>query len=151
MIEQNSRGSRQVQISDPELRDLIKQHEGVKLMPYRDSVGKLTIGVGHNLSDLGLPISIVENLFDHDLVNVMDSYCVIFDSAVRSELSYNRQLVLLVMIFNLGEMGFRRFAKLIKAINSRNYNEAAAEMEDSKWFGQVGSRAVELQQMMIKG
>ena len=28
--------------------------EGIKLKPYTDSVGKLTIGVGRNLNDVGI-------------------------------------------------------------------------------------------------
>ena len=29
-------------------------HEGLRLKPYRDTVGKLTIGVGRNLDDVGI-------------------------------------------------------------------------------------------------
>ena len=40
------------------MASLVKQlmlHEGVRLKPYRCSAGKLTIGVGHNYEDTGLP------------------------------------------------------------------------------------------------
>ena len=33
------------------LHALLEGHEGRRAFPYRDSVGKLTIGVGRNLSD----------------------------------------------------------------------------------------------------
>ena len=33
-------------------RQLIKSHEGVRMTPYMDSVGKCTIGVGRNTSQI---------------------------------------------------------------------------------------------------
>ena len=37
-----------------------------------------------------------------------------------------------------------RFVKLRRAVEAHNWEEAAQEMEDSRWFGQVGARAREL-------
>jgi hypothetical protein len=36
------------------LRDSLKLHEGLRLKPYKDSIGKLTIGFGRNLDDNGI-------------------------------------------------------------------------------------------------
>ena len=36
------------------LIEQLRLHEGVEHMPYKDTVGKLTIGVGRNLDDRGL-------------------------------------------------------------------------------------------------
>ena len=49
------------------LHDELVRDEGVRLKPYRDTVGKLTIGTGRNLDDMG--ISEVENamLLDNDI------------------------------------------------------------------------------------
>ena len=41
-------------MTDPKLEALLRRHEGVRLKPYRDTVGKLTIGVGRNLDDVGI-------------------------------------------------------------------------------------------------
>ena len=34
----------------------LTRDEGMRLMPYRDTVGKLTIGVGRNLDDVGISL-----------------------------------------------------------------------------------------------
>ena len=33
---------------------ILKEHEGRRLKPYTDTVGKLTIGYGRNLTDVGI-------------------------------------------------------------------------------------------------
>ena len=36
------------------LAEQLKKHEGIKLKPYTDTVGKLTLGIGRNLEDKGI-------------------------------------------------------------------------------------------------
>ena len=43
-------------VRDPLLWFQLKAHDGLRLKPYRDSVGKLTVGVGRNLDDVGLRV-----------------------------------------------------------------------------------------------
>ena len=45
---------------------LVRKHEGVSVYPYADTVGKITIGVGRNLSDRGLEADEIEALFATD-------------------------------------------------------------------------------------
>jgi lysozyme len=54
------------------------------------------------------------------------------------------------MRFNLGGTGFRKFKKMIAAINNNDFMTAALEMKNSKWFDQVGKRAKTLINMMLK-
>ena len=42
-------------------------HEGLRLKPYRDSVGKLTIGVGRNLDDVGIAAAEARTLCLNDV------------------------------------------------------------------------------------
>ena len=55
----------------PEARALLRRDvmaaEGLRLKPYRDTVGKLTIGWGRNLEDNGITKLEAEVLLDHDL------------------------------------------------------------------------------------
>ena len=44
------------------LEQLLIDHEGYEKKPYTDTVGKITIGVGWNLSDKGLPEEIIQQL-----------------------------------------------------------------------------------------
>ena len=139
-------------MSDCYLTDLEKmliRHEGMRFKPYEDSVGKLTIGVGRNLDDVGITEHEVLMLLAHDI-----------DTAVRGldrrapwwiELDTIRRQVLIDMVFNLGINGFMKFKKTIAAIKSKDWEEAALEMMDSKWATQVGGRATELSEMMRTG
>ena len=55
-------------MSDHMLQDLIedlKRDEGFRSHPYRDTVGKLTIGYGRNLDDVGISEREAEQLLHH--------------------------------------------------------------------------------------
>jgi len=58
------------------------------------------------------------------------------------------QLVLVDMRFNLGPNRFRNFKRMIAAVKNQDFNGAAAEMKDSRWYSQVGERAKTLVKMM---
>jgi len=60
------------------------------------------------------------------------------------ELPEEVQLIIANMMFNLGQRRFRGFKKMIAAVNDGNWSEAADEMQDSRWFHQVGDRSVRL-------
>ena len=53
------------------------------------------------------------------------------------------------MCFNLGANRLSKFRNMLKACSESNWEEMAVQMEDSKWYGQVGRRSVELQQMVL--
>jgi lysozyme len=52
------------------------------------------------------------------------------------------------MRFNLGPGRFRQFKKMIAAVNARNFTQATAQMNASRWYRQVGKRAETLTAMM---
>lgn len=127
------------------LRHQLRIDEGVKKFPYTDPVGKLTIGVGHNLADKGLPDPIIDSLLDWD-INDAQSYAQSllpdFDS-----LSEVRKYVVCNMAFNLGSKlsGFRNF---LLAVHEQRWDDAAREMLNSMWAEQVGQRAIRLADAM---
>lgn len=51
------------------LIDQLVRDEGLRLHPYIDSVGKLTIGVGRNLTDMGISQAETEMLLSNDIAN----------------------------------------------------------------------------------
>jgi lysozyme len=129
-----------------DLERLIIRHEGLKLKPYIDTVGKWTIGVGHNLSDKPLSKDAVLFILAddiHDAVQDAKSCCSVYD-----ELSAVRQMVLVDMAFNLGKARLMAFVRFWNAIHKSDWDEAGEQMLDSKWAIQVGSRAIELALMM---
>lgn len=132
------------------LRNLLIRHEGLKLKPYKDTKGKLTIGVGRNLDDRGITeAEALELLFNdiHICVREAEQNFKWFN-----EIDGQRKLVVISMIFNMGLPKFKGFVKTIEAIERRDYKEAAKEMLDSDWGrGPTANRAQELADMMSRG
>lgn len=126
----------------------LEKHEGLRLKPYKDCVGKLTIGIGRNLDDKGITKEEARYLLKNDIEQVRKKLMLY---AWFRKLNGVRQKVLEDMSFNLGFHGLMNFKKTIKAIKCGNYSKAADEMLDSKWAGQVGQRARRLAKMMRTG
>ena len=127
----------------------LKAHEGLRLKPYRDTVGKLTIGVGRNLDDVGLREGEALFLLLHDLQFVEEA----LDKRLPwwRELDEPRRHVLLDMGFNLGVDGLLGFGATLGHLRAGRYAEAAQQMLRSRWAGQVGRRAATLSRMMRTG
>ena len=134
---------------ETKLKNLIIRHEGFRTHIYLDSVGKLTIGVGHNLTDLGLTSSQVNLIFEDDLQRAIDDVESIFPGF--KEFSEARRAALIDMIFNLGKTRFLEFKKMIEAIKNEDWRKASDEMLDSAWATQVPLRAAELARMVKFG
>lgn len=132
-----------------ELINLLVTHEGLRLKPYRDPVGKLTIGVGRNLDDVGITEEEALYLLKNDINRVLGFLSTRYDW--WSALTVNRKMALVDMCFNLGETRFRTFKRMIKALEQGDYEKAADEMLDSKWARQVKGRAQTLARMMREG
>lgn len=131
-----------------ELIKILKHDEGVMLKPYTDTVGKLTIGVGRNLTDNGLTEDEIDYLLNNDIDRCIHELSVKFDWFLTEK--ENVQIVLISMVFNLGMPRFLGFKKMIAAIENEDYKEAAAQMLDSKWARQVGKRANRLSELIQK-
>ncbi|WP_163372863.1 glycoside hydrolase family protein [Endozoicomonas acroporae] len=129
--------------------DLIKEHEGLRLKPYRCTAGKLTIGYGHNLDDNGITEDQAERMLIEDVANVEKE--LVRNIPWFAELDIVRQSILIDMAFNLGWPRLSKFKKTLAYIKSGEYNEAAMEMLDSVWANQVGERAIRLAEMMRTG
>lgn len=129
-----------------ELTRWLEHHEGVRLKPYYCTGGKLTIGVGRNLEDVGITRSEAQFMLENDIIRVMKQ----MDESIPfwRELSQVRQLVLLDMAFNLGVFGLTKFQNTLALLEAGEYEAAADEMLDSRWAEQVGQRALNLSKAM---
>ena len=135
--------------TDPELMRQLIRHEGMELRPYRDTVGKLTIGVGRNLDDNGITAEEAMALLRNDLERHGQELVAAFPVVTRLDVARHR--VLLNMAFNMGIPALRKFRRMWAAIDAADYPGAAREMLDSTWAEQVGSRATELATIMRTG
>lgn len=130
------------------LRSDLMRDEGVRLKPYRCTAGKLTIGVGRNLDDVGVSQAEALDLLDHDIeacladLRTFQWFTVIDPVRLR---------VLINMRFNLGHAGFHAFKQMLAAVGRHDYAAAADEMRDSKWATDVPARAGRLMRLMRSG
>ena len=125
-------------------QDLIRD-EGERLKPYKCSAGKVTIGVGRNLDDVGISKYESRMMLDEDIKRVGWE----LDERIPGWRAYpdGVALGLANMCFNLGWPRLSGFRKMLAAIKSGDYNKAADEALDSKWAKQVGPRADRIAQL----
>lgn len=129
------------------LRRSLVEHEGKKNFPYVDTEGKITIGIGYNLTDRGLPDAWINNQFNED-VNYF--YQQLSQFNWFHLLNEDRQIVLIDMCF-MGFKAFMSFKKMISALEDKDFKTASFEMLNSKWASQVKGRAAALAQGMLTG
>jgi|TARA_B110000908_G_C10119767_1_gene387046 lysozyme len=138
----------------------IKRHEGEVLKIYEDSLGYKTLGIGHLCQpqdpeytwEVGTPVTqeVVDLYFTDDFNKHYQEAAHIYGSIP----SFNRlpttiQHVLVNMCFNLGGTRLSKFKNMLKACKEGDWKQMAVEMEDSRWFNQVGGRSRELQMLVI--
>ena len=131
------------------VRQLVTLHEGVRRFPYRDTVGKLTIGVGFNLDDVGLYPEEIDFILGNRLARTEEEVERVFPW--YNELDEVRQAVILDMAYNMGIPTLIKFARTLGSVRDGDYVRAAAQMLQSKWARQVKGRAVRLSVMMETG
>jgi lysozyme len=119
---------------------MIAVDEGLRLKPYRCTAGKLTIGYGHNLDDLGVSRRVADLMLEEDAVIAKDACEKIFGEQF-ARWSENRQLGWLNLAFNLGQTRLMQFRNTIKAARGGDWTEVEKGLRASLWFRQVKSRA----------
>ena len=131
------------------LYEQLKLHEGKKNKPYKDTVGKLTIGIGRNLDDRGITEEEIVFLFGTDVALVEKE----LDKNFKwwRDMSEVRQRVLVDMCFNLGITKLLTFKNTLEAMRTKRYEDAASGMLNSLWAKQVKGRARRLANMMRTG
>lgn len=139
------------------MTQLIKQvkadlyrHEGKRNVAYLCTANVWTNGVGHTGKDVfpgqRVDDKQVELWLDKDTLKaIRDSRMAVknFD-----KLSFVRRTVLVNMAFNLGLPRLQGFKKMIAAIEMEDFDKAALEMMNSRWYAQVKGRGVELVRRM---
>lgn len=128
------------------LKGLVKRHEGLRLKPYRCTAGKLTIGYGRNLEDVGITEREADILLERDIAVAKQELARVLPES--ADLGEARYAALVDMVFNLGIARFQGFRKMIAAVKAGDFETAAREMLHSRWAQQVGKRAVEDWHMM---
>jgi len=131
------------------LKERLKIHEDLSLVGYLDTKETWTIGWGHN-TNYPIPVEAAEIILNHDIAVAVSEFYKL-PLPIQRNLNSTRKRVVVEMIFNMGLPRALTFKKMFKAIETSNFDVAAAEMLDSRWAGQVGQRAVELAETMRHG
>ena len=143
-----------------DLYNVVSLNEGKKREVYKDTEGNNTIGIGFNLEEAGnreylfkkhgltyddvvnkgvkLSENQIRDLYNYSMSNAYQD-AKLFDPKFDSR-PHNVRVAVLDLAFNLGRDKLNTFKKMRKALENDDYNTAAAEMKDSKWFDQVKTR-----------
>ena len=139
-----------------QLREQLEIDEGVKYEIYNDHLGYATFGVGHLVresdpehgQETGSPISesrVIE-AFEQDCENVLRDCDILYEDF--DSLPEEAQQVIANMMFNMGRTRLSKFKGMKRGVDAQDWNAAADEMVDSKWYRQVTKRADRLVERM---
>lgn len=138
------------------LCEQLKIDEGCIYEVYKDHLGYPTFGIGHLITEndpefeqpVGTPVSSERVLvaFEQDIKTVISDCCKLLDNFY----AYPEEVKQIVanMMFNLGYTRLSKFRNFKAALEAREWNRAADEMVDSRWYRQVGKRAERLVERM---
>ena len=139
-----------------DLKNEIKADEGCVNSVYLDHLNLKTLGVGHLVTEwdeeydkpVGTTVSDdrVNELFEKDINVTLEECRYLYDNF--DNLPEEVQKIIGNMMFNLGRPRLSRFHKMKKAVLDKDWQEAANQMQDSKWYEQVTNRAERLCQRM---
>lgn len=119
-------------------KDLIRD-EGIRLKPYKCPAGKLTIGVGRNIEDIGITTPEAMMLLDNDIERVFQE----LDKSLpwwRSRPDHV-QRGMANAAFQLGLSKLLEFRRMLAALQAGDYLGAQREGRDSAWYKQTPARA----------
>tara|TARA_B100000424_G_C22738150_1_gene399697 strand:- start:114 stop:554 length:441 start_codon:yes stop_codon:yes gene_type:complete len=134
------------------LRKEIEYDEGNVQKIYLDHLGLPTFGIGHLVREsdpeygweVGTEVSKerCDSVFDEDVKTVIaDCFKLYPDFGVLPE---EVQRIIANMMFNMGRPRLSKFKGMKRGVDARDWNAAADEMVDSRWYRQVTKRAQRL-------
>ena len=132
-----------------QLRMELEYDEGCKYEIYLDHLGLPTFGIGHLVTEddpehgqeVGTTVSeerVIE-VFEKDVQVTIDECKKLYDDWF--DLPEEAQLIIANMMFNMGRPRLSQFKGMKAGVDARDWNQAADEMVDSKWYRQVTNRA----------
>ena len=133
-------------------QNLLKDIEGLSKVPYKDSGGALTIGIGHLLTRSELTSGKI--LINNEMVKyskITEQQCFILlsqdlkesedtvSNLVKIELSQYQFDAIVIFTFNIGKNAFKN-STLLKCLNKSDINSVPLQME--RW-NKVNGKTIE--------
>lgn len=143
------------------VEQFIAKHEGFRRQVYTDTQNKPTIGYGFNLAD---PTAIatcdahelnLSDLLNGAPISEIDARAIMADQVLEARFTATKifpnfdtlpdkvQMVVIDMLFQMGQPTFLEFHDTIAAIKAGKFEVAADCMRKSAWYRQVPARAIE--------
>ena len=123
---------------------------------YLDHLGYPTFGIGHLVvehdaeygKEVGtyVPENRVIKVFEQDIETVLSDCNRLYEDF--EDLPEEAQRVIANMMFNMGYPRLSKFEGMKSGVDARDWNQAADEMVDSRWYYQVINRANRLVERM---
>ena len=140
------------------LKEEIIADEGMVKHIYLDHLGYPTFGVGHLIlesdPESGKPTKTevseerIRECLEKDLDTVLKDCKILYPDF--DDLPEDVQHIVANMMFNMGRPRLSAFKGMKKGVDSKDWNKAADEMVDSRWYKQVTNRANRLVERMRK-
>ena len=138
------------------LRKQLEIDEGIKHEIYLDHLGLPTFGIGHLIiegdPEYGMEVGTeitddrVIQAFESDLETVISDCESLYEDF--DDLPEECQQIIANMMFNMGYPRLSKFKGMKAGVDARDWNRAADEMVDSRWYRQVTNRADRLVERM---
>ena len=138
------------------LREEIKYDEGSVNEIYLDHLGLATFGIGHLVTEwdeeygkpVGTPVSTdrCNEVFASDIQIVLADCEQLYPDF--NDLPEEVQRIIANMMFNMGRPRLSKFKGMKAGVDARDWQKAADEMVDSRWYRQVTNRAERLVERM---
>ena len=138
------------------LREEIEYDEGNVKSIYLDHLHLPTFGIGHLVREsdpeygweVGTPVSDdrCAEAFNEDIKTVVSDCYKLYPDF--DDLPEEAQRIIANMCFNLGYPRLSKFKGMKRGVDARDWNAAADEMVDSRWYRQVTNREDRLVERM---
>ena len=139
-----------------QLREELKVDEGCVYEIYNDHLGYPTFGIGHLVTkhdeEYGWSVGTdvgedrVHEVFEQDVQTVLSDCKKLYHNFY--DLPEEVQLIIANMMFNMGLTRLSKFKGMKRGIDDCDWQAAADEMVDSRWYRQVTNRAERLVKRM---
>ena len=122
------------------IKAMLVRHEGLVCHLYQCKADKTSIGVGRNLSDVGISEDEAMYLLNNDIKRTTEDLDKNYGAWITFPLE--ARMVCIDLVFNLGITGFMKFKKTRQLMELGMWLEASEELLDSKYHIQLPSRSL---------
>lgn len=129
--------------SDSDIMNMIKRHEGVRYSPYKDSLGKWTIGVGHLIGNGSTLPKEYNREFSKEEIDAMfaEDYKKHKQLAKRfpnyDSLPKPAKAAVIDMTYQMGSW-WNKWKGLQAAVGEKDPEKIEQELKNSSWYKQTG-------------